>query len=171
VRSGVNLDYLVLGDVAVVLDTASGLHVIVDERVTATAKAARDEADRWPIGSPEKAEALLAMKSGELAARNREGGFWTAAADPAAADHSLTGRLPIGRVTRAAVATDGATRAVTFGLVAGWAEFLNVLEETGPANVIAQVRDLERADPTGLRRPRNKASDDATAVYADVRPA
>ncbi len=165
-HDGPDLDYLVLGDVAVVLDTVSGLQTIVDDRVSATAKASRDEADRWPIGSAEKAKALLEMKSGELAARNREGGFWTASTDPTAADHALTGHLPAAQVTRAAVATDGATRAVTFGLVNDWAELLNALAETGPATVITQVRDAERADPDGRRWPRNKASDDATAVYA-----
>jgi hypothetical protein len=66
-----------------------------------------------------------------------------------------------------AVLTDGATRAVDpFGIY-DWPNLLDELETTGPAHLIAAVRDAETADPAGQRWPRNKASDDATVVYCD----
>jgi len=56
-----------------------------------TAPAERAEVDRHLIGTPEKAAALIPMKRAELAARNVEGGYWIAAAEPSAADHARTG--------------------------------------------------------------------------------
>jgi hypothetical protein len=73
----------------------------------------------------------------------------------------------LAQVRRAAVLTDGATRAVdTFGLY-GWSDLLDALGATGPAGILKQVREAEAADPQGIERPRNKLSDDATVVYCD----
>jgi hypothetical protein len=156
--------YLVLGDVSIVADGPSAPVVIVDPRVDTTGRAERAEVDRHLIGTPEKAAALIPMKRAELAARNVPGGYWIAAADPAAAEHSLTGKLDFREESRAAVLTDGAARAVTLGLM-GWSDLLDQLATRGPADLIALVRQAETSDPLGARWPRNKASDDATAVF------
>ena len=160
--------YLVLGDVAIVAETETGLQVIVDERVSATAPAERAEVDRHLIGTTEKAAALIPMKRAELAARNVEGGYWIAAADPTAADHALTGTFALTRGAAVAVVTDGAARGVDFGLMS-WEKLLSVVDsDDGPAGLIQQVRAAERSDPLGAKWPRNKASDDATGVAARV---
>ena len=151
------VQYLTLGDVSLVLDLEDELRVITDDRISQTALEQRKEADRYPIGSPDKQRALLAMKPVELAARNRDDGYWIAAADPAAADHAITGDVPFTRVRRLGLASDGAARAVAFGLV-NWREALDLAPEV----VIEQVRKAERHDPKGIKWPRNKASDDAT---------
>lgn len=98
------------------------------------------------------------------ALRNAEGGFFTAAADPAVADRAVTGSVPRRRVRGLAALTDGAGRWVdTFGL-GGWEELFAQLAENGPAAVIGQVRAAEGADPAAVAFPRGKPSDDATAV-------
>lgn len=161
------LRYLVLGDVTVVVDAGGGPCVVSDERVSQTARRERDEADALPNGSPQKAAALVRMKHAELAARNTSGGYWIAAADPAAVDHAITGVLPLSDVRRMAILTDGAARAVdTFGQC-DWPGLLETLATSGPTALIAGVREAEASDPEGVRWPRNKISDDATAVYCD----
>lgn len=157
-------EYLVLGDVTVAAATPAGELVVSDERVGASAAAERAEADRHPIGSPAKQAALLRMKHAELAARNRDDGYWTAATDPAAADHALCGSVPKAGVTACAVLTDGVARAVAFGLL-DWPGVFTVLHERGPAELLRLVREAEASDPAGQRWPRNKKSDDATAVF------
>ena len=157
------VDWLVLGDVTVVLDTPPEPAVISDDRVSATALAERRAADLYPIGSADKAVSLLVMKRAELAARNRPNGYWISAADPAAANHALTGTAPRADVRRIAVLSDGAARVVAFGLLS-WTDALDTLESEGPSALIRRVRDAERDDFLGLRWPRNKVSDDATAV-------
>ncbi len=163
--AGPTLRYLVLGDITVIIDTADGLTVVADERVSTTAAPERRAADGWPIGSAEKSTALRAMKHAELASRNKPGGYWFATSDPAAADHALTGTFPLTSVARGALLSDGATRAVnTLGLL-DWPGLVDFMEASGPEALIAKVRAAEASDPSGVRWPRNKASDDATAVY------
>ena len=162
------LRYLVLGDVTLVIDTTDGLHVITDDRVNNTATAERAAADALPNGSPEKTAALIRMKHAELAVRNVPGGFWVAAANPDAASHSLTGEMPLRKIHRVILLTDGATRAVTpFGLY-GWPGVFSVMASEGPGGLIKQVRIAEDADPTAIQYPRNKIHDDATVVVIDL---
>jgi hypothetical protein len=160
------LEYLVLGDVSLVIDQGGRIRVVSDDRVSRTASAQRAEADRHPIGSPSKAAALLAMKHAELAARNVPDGYWIAEADPTAAQHALTGTAKIDGRARVAVLSDGAARAVAFGLL-DWPDTLDMLSSEGPAALIARIRRAEAQDPRGIRWRRNKRSDDATAVYID----
>jgi hypothetical protein len=159
------LRYLVLGDVTIVIEHHHRRTVVTDDRVGRTARAERAHADTLPHGSPEKAEALVRMKHAELAARNTPDGFWIAAADPAAAGYAITGAIPVAHVRRAAVLTDGAARIVTPFRRRDWTGVLDLLAAHGPERLIAEVRRAERADPHGLRWPRNKISDDATAAY------
>lgn len=160
------IEYLVLGDVSIVVDTPKETLAISDDRVSMTALPARQRADSFLIGSAEKQEALLEMKHGELAARNQSGGYWIAANNPDAAQHALTGEFQTPNVTRLAVMTDGAARLVNlFGLVT-WEQTLDLLQKHGPEIFIEEVRKTELSDIRGQKWHRNKCSDDATAVYA-----
>ncbi|OZM83943.1 hypothetical protein [Pseudonocardia sp. MH-G8] len=155
------LRYAVLGDVSLVLGDE---HVVSDQRVAEAARAQRAAAARLPLGSDARAAALVSMKRAEIAQRNRPGGYWTAAADHAAADHALTGEVPLRDLTHVALLSDGAARAVDpFGLT-GWAGVLALLASDGPDALLARVRAAERADADATRWPRTKVSDDATAV-------
>lgn len=160
------LRYVVLGDVTVVLDTTDGVTVISDQRVSETATAERAEADRHPLCTPEKEAALVAMKHGELAARNQEPGYWIAAADPAAVEHAITGEVPLASLKRLAVLSDGAARFVDLFGARSWSRALDLIEQLGPQYLIERVRATESVDPRGVAYRRNKGSDDATIVYA-----
>lgn len=165
VRFGPDIvEYLVLGDVAVLAEVAGEVQSISDDRVSRTALRERAEADRYPIGSPEKVAAMVAMKHVELASRNRDGGYWVAETDPAAAGHALTGEFDRASVSRLAMVTDGAARGVSFGLMSTRG-LLDIVDRYGPTSLIDQVRNAEQSDPHGVRWPRNKQSDDATVVY------
>ncbi|GAB3158308.1 protein phosphatase 2C domain-containing protein [Myceligenerans halotolerans] len=159
------LHYLVLGDVTVVIDTTTGLEIISDQRISHTASTERAAADALPDNHPAKPQALVRMKHAELAARNTPGGYWIAATEPDAAQHALTGHIPLAQVRRAAALTDGAARAVDPFKLHDWPDILTLLEESGPAELIHQVRATEALDPQATRWPRNKISDDATAAY------
>jgi hypothetical protein len=164
IRDGV-LSYLILGDVTLLAETADGLLVLTDDRVSTTALAQRAAADALPYGSPEKASAVVAMKHAELAVRNKPGGFWVAAADPAIVTEAITGEIPLTDVRDAALLTDGAARMVDpLGLHA-WPAVMELLRTAGPRELIRQVREAEDADPAAIRWPRNKIHDDATAAF------
>jgi hypothetical protein len=159
-------DYLVLGDVSMVFDASAEINTVSDERVSGTAAAERFLADSHPIGSGEKNDALIRMKRAELAMRNRNDGFWIAAADPAAASHAVTSRIATEDLRRFAVLTDGAARIVGLFEELSWREVLDLAEKQGPETVLRRVRATEEADPNGIRWPRNKRSDDATIALA-----
>jgi hypothetical protein len=61
--------------------------------------------------------------------------------------------------------SDGASRLVDLFELATWEELLALLEESGPDELLGQVRTAEAVDPEGRQWPRTKRSDDATVVY------
>lgn len=160
------LEYLVLADSVLVLDTKAGPPVVVtDDRGNRIGRRFRQEMDRTRHGTPEHAEARRRYVEALRAYRNRPGGFWVAAADPAAAAQAITGHRPLREVDRAVLLSDGAHRIVEpFGL-ATWRAVLDTLDTHGPAEIIRQVRRAESSDPDGSRWPRAKTHDDATVVY------
>ncbi len=139
-RYGDEVDYLVLGDCAVVLEPGDGDPVpIVDDRL-------------------ERALAAGAATRREL--RNTEGGFWVAGTLAAAAGRALTGTTGVGRLRQVALLTDGAYRLV--GRYSySWAKLLEILAAGGPAALIAETRAAEAS--SGRTFP-GKRHDDATAV-------
>lgn len=164
------LRYLVLGDITIVADTTTttGIVVISDERVSSTALAERAEADRYLIGDPAKTAALVRMKEAELAAQNRDGGYWIAAANPNVVEHALTGEFKTAEIQQLALLSDGAARLVQAFDRATWRQVLDLLADDGPTELITRVRSIENEDPIGEQYRRNKKSDDATAIYAKI---
>lgn len=161
--------YVVLGDVTVVLDVDGEVTAVSDQRISESAARERAEVDRHLIGSREKATALISMKYAELAGRNTEGGYWIAAADPTAANHAITGEARMSTVQRLAILTDGAARYVDLFHLADWTSVLEMLSRSGPRRFLEKfVRPIELADPLGARYRRNKCSDDATVVFAQL---
>jgi hypothetical protein len=169
VRIGTDtIDWAVLGDITVMVKDEKGeLTSTTDDRVSHTAIDLRHECDRHLIGTPEKMSAILAMKEIELASRNRAGGYWIAAAEPAAADHAYVGSAATPDVRSIGVCSDGAMRALTLTSITGAGGVMELLG-SDPKKVVDLVRAAERNDPLGRRIPRNKATDDATAVYVDM---
>jgi hypothetical protein len=166
------LRYLVLGDVSIALDLDGTVTVITDDRVSRTARAERDAADKLPANSTEKTAALVRMKHAELAARNTPSGYWIAASNPDAVDHAIAGTVPIASVRRAAILTDGAARAVDPFKLYDWNGILDLLDSDGANALIPHIRAAEKSDSQAIRWPRNKISDDATVVYCtDFLPA
>lgn len=169
-RRGIQ-ERLVLGDITVVTETDTDLWAVSDSRVSRTAAELRAEADLHPLGSPEKSVAIQAMKPHELAARNKPGGYYIAAADPLAAQEALYSEVPLEDIRRFAVLSDGAARYVDLFGLSSWREALAFLEFSGPEKFIEMVRRSEQGDPLGIQYPRNKGGDDATAVFVRARAA
>ncbi|MFZ3472844.1 protein phosphatase 2C domain-containing protein [Streptomyces sp. 4.24] len=143
------VEHLVLSDSVLLLQAPGGeVSAVLDDRL-----------DRIPR------ERLRTEASADLL-RNAEGGFFTAAADPAVAARAVTGRTPRSRVRAVAALTDGASRwTETFG-EGDWAQCLAVLRKEGAQALIERVRALE-TDP-GRPHGRGKRHDDASAVYAEL---
>jgi hypothetical protein len=162
---GEQVEYLVLADAVLVLETLDGLRVVTDKRVDQLATNERAAAFQHPTGSDAHQHWRLRMVRILQRARNQPGGYWIAAADPLAAKQAITDVVPRRELRRAALLSDGASRLVDLFELATWEELLAVLDRDGPGELIRRVRAAEATDPDGRRWPRSKRGDDATAVY------
>ncbi|MFD3697499.1 hypothetical protein ACFWUZ_15305 [Streptomyces sp. NPDC058646] len=143
------VEHLVLSDSVLLLQAPGGeVTPVLDDRL--------DRVPREVLRSVAATDAL----------RNAEGGFFTAAADPAVAARAVTGHTPRGQVRAVAALTDGASRWTDMFREGDWAECLGVLRKEGAQGLITRVRTLE-SDPS--RPPaRHKRHDDASAAYAEL---
>ena len=167
---GDHLDYLVLCDSPLVLDRGERIEVISDDRLAAAMAELRDQADgvARPGAEADRATRFRRAVTLQRTRMNQTHGYWVAAANPDAAFHALSGSRPLTgpqRVRRAALLTDGASRAVQpLGLV-DWRGLLDVLGSVGPGELIRRVRSAE-AD-AGRRSAGVKRHDDATVVLCE----
>lgn len=148
---GTEIEHLILSDSVLLLESPDGtVRALLDDRL-----------DRLPPGS-------LASEAIADGFRNKEGGFFTAAADPAVAHRAVAGRTPRAQVRAVAAMTDGASRWTEMFGEGDWTTCLGVLRKEGPQGLIDRVRALEDADTDRTRLRRGKTHDDATAVYAEL---
>jgi hypothetical protein len=171
----VRCDYLVLCDSTLVLERDGLVVPVTDGRMLDCARRLRRLALTGTslIGSPAQADAIRALTQAKREYVNRPGGYWIAAADPAAARHAIRGAMPRygpGRLTRAALLTDGAACLVAQYRVLDWRPLLDLIAAEGPDRAIDMARAAETTDPYGHRQLRLKPHDDATVGYCVIRP-
>lgn len=144
------LEYLILSDSALLVESADGaITPYLDDRLS-----------RLPRASL-ATDALI-----DAHVRNKEGGFFTVAADPSVAARAVTGSLPRADVRALAALTDGATRWVEKFRQGDWGDCFTFVRKEGAQGLVDRVRALERADAEERAfLGRSKTHDDATVVY------
>lgn len=147
-------EYLVLGDLYVVLDRMGDAPLVVtDPREVVISRPYVSALATVTHGSDAYRRILRDLRAN----RNQPGGFWLAKDDPKAADEAITGRCPNSTLAGAALLSNGASRIVDrFGL-ADWPAVMAILASGGPARVIDQVRRAEVRDAVAM--------DDATIAH------
>ncbi|WP_190013190.1 protein phosphatase 2C domain-containing protein [Streptomyces lucensis] len=147
------VEYLVLSDSALLLQGADGeVTPVLDDRL-----------GRLP------ASALATDALVDATLRNREGGFFTAAADPAVAARAVTGSRPRREVRALAALTDGAARWTEKFHEGDWADLFGLVAKEGARALVDRVRELETADyEARALLGRSKTHDDATVVYVEL---
>ncbi|WP_030170393.1 protein phosphatase 2C domain-containing protein [Streptomyces sp. NRRL S-813] len=147
------VEYLVLSDSVLLLESEDGSVVpVLDDRLARLPRAA--------LATDALVDATL---------RNREGGFFTAAADPSVADRAVTGAVPADEVRALAALTDGASRWVEKFHEGDWAQCLRLVRKEGAQALVDRVRALEAADRQERAwLGRSKTHDDATVVFVQL---
>ncbi|MFD8152124.1 protein phosphatase 2C domain-containing protein [Streptomyces sp. NPDC059720] len=146
------VEYLVLSDSALLVESPEGVVTpVLDDRLALL---------------PRSALATDALVDATL--RNKEGGFFTAAADPSVTARAVTGTLPRGEVRALAALTDGAGRWVERFREGDWTDCFRLVRKEGPRALLDRVRELERADAARTFVGGSKTHDDATVVYAEL---
>lgn len=165
------VEYLVLSDAVVLLSGVDGrVTAVLDDRldilrVRPDLMTLRRKIDAAPAESAARSAAKHAHAAAWKALRNAEGGFFTAAADPAVACRAVTGGVPRDQVRAAAALTDGATRWAEVFDYGDWADLLAVIRHSGVRALIDQVRRSEHEDSDRIAFPRAKTYDDASAAF------
>ncbi|MFC8674637.1 protein phosphatase 2C domain-containing protein [Streptomyces griseorubiginosus] len=147
------VEYLVLSDSMLLVESPAGVVTpVLDDRLARI---------------PRAALATDALVDAHL--RNKEGGFYTAAADPSVAERSVTGSLPRAEVRTLAALTDGAARWVERFEEGTWTDCLTFVRQRSAQALVDRVREREREDAEArVRLGRAKTHDDATVVYAEL---
>ncbi|GAA3798486.1 protein phosphatase 2C domain-containing protein [Streptomyces phyllanthi] len=147
-----SVEYLVLSDATLLLTAPDGrVTTVLDDRLSRIPRSA-----------------LTSVEFTDTTLRNREGGFFTAAADPSVASRAVTGVLPRSSVHALAALTDGATRWVEAFREGDWADCLTVVRKEGARALVQRVRALEAADTERAHLGRGKRHDDATVGYVEL---
>ncbi|KUO14634.1 protein phosphatase 2C domain-containing protein [Streptomyces dysideae] len=150
--SSESFEYLVLSDSALLVESPDGtITPYLDDRLSRL---------------PRAALATDALIDANL--RNKEGGFFTAAADPSVAGRAVTGVLPRGEIRAVAALTDGVTRWVEKFREGDWGDCFTFVRKEGAQALVNRVRALELADTERVFLGRSKTHDDATVVYAEL---
>ncbi|MES5817005.1 hypothetical protein [Streptomyces sp. RG80] len=151
--SAESVEYLVLSDSALLVESPSGaVTPVLDDRLSRL---------------PRSALATDALVDSTV--RNKEGGFFTAAADPSVAARAVTGVLPRSSVRSLVALTDGATRWVEKFREGDWTDCFTFVRKEGAGALVARVRELEAGDAESrVFLGRSKTHDDATVVFAEL---
>lgn len=166
------LHVLWFGDCAALLLTETGALAFGDTMDKRESERARVErlvkpGARGPAAKGVRDEFLPALR----AARNcvNTGDEWLFAPDAACADHAKEARVAVKPGSRVLIASDGFL-ALTSDYERYTPEALfAAAEQRGLAGLGEELRSTEAADPDGVRFPRFKRSDDATALLLVLR--
>jgi len=148
-----DVEYLVLSDAALLLESPDGaVTPVLDDRLARLPRAL-----------------LVSDEVADARARNKEGGFFTAAADPSVAARAVTGRTSRTRVRSLTGLSDGASRWTEKFREGDWAGLLSYVRKEGAGGLVRRVRELESADAEAREfLGRGKTHDDATAVHVEL---
>ncbi|WP_030981820.1 hypothetical protein [Streptomyces sp. NRRL S-1813] len=167
--SGATVEHLVLSDSVLLLERPDGsVHPVLDPRLDDMPPAVRERraaVRALPRGSAERAAAVRKYVRAVEALRNAEGGFFTAAADPAVAARAVSGSTPRSGLRSLTALSDGAGRWAEVFHEGSWADCVALVTAQGPQALIDRVRASEAADPEGAEYPRGKARDDAAVIF------
>jgi hypothetical protein len=163
-------DFLVLADTFVVLAASdAGPQVVTDSREVDVRIECTSPLRGLPVGTLEYERALGPVIDALRARRNQPGGYWIAKDDPHAATQAVTGRVPLERLTGAALLSNGASRIVDPYRLFAWPSVLELLRTDGPNELLRRVRAAEPEAVTGAL-PGSQSADDATVAYCDLLP-
>jgi hypothetical protein len=162
------VDYLVLADAFVVFAAAGEVPVVItDSREVDVRRECSQALEGLPLGTPEFERAELAAIDAFRARRNKPGGYWIAKDDPRAAMEAVTGSVPRGDLSGAALLSNGASRIVDPYRCAEWRTVLELLRMRGPDALLRRIREAESVPGGEGALPGFESPDDATVAYCE----
>jgi hypothetical protein len=157
------LDYALLADCEVVIDTDIGVVSYTDQRFESVRRSTLARylqlVDRY--GRPRTLTMLRDQLSKNRSLMNIPGGHYVGTLDPACAETAVVGSLPVTKIRQVLLCTDGFARVVTLFRALSWADLFS---GTSLSEATRVLRECEANDTACRAYPRVKVSDDATAL-------
>lgn len=164
------LEWVSLGDCALIVETPSGLNCIGvggpdagDNKLASTLRQLRQRRT-LSTEHERRAELLPRLRKGRGENLNQPGGYGVISITPPPRELITTGRLPVAGVSHALLATDGLMRLVEIFERHDARSLLETAKANGLASLLDELRSLEADDSDCLDHPRLKQSDDATGL-------
>jgi hypothetical protein len=170
---GAMLEYVSLGDCALIAEDGNGLRSLGVEEDGSGDRWVRDaiEADRRADpGAPQAKlrENLWPKLRAARAAMNTPGGYGVFSITPPPAHFVRSGGLALEPGATVLLASDGLTRLVDVFRRYGARELFDKVRTHGLASLVEELRQVEHADAACISFPRAKISDDATGLLLRV---
>ncbi|MFC6864171.1 protein phosphatase 2C domain-containing protein [Halomicroarcula sp. GCM10025817] len=171
---GETLEYFILGDCSVVLETADGTIPVLgkgprdlDNRVVDRIEAIRAESTE-PVSYNEVRERVDDMLIKHRRMMNEQDGYWTLGQTPEAVQYAQTDEIPKEKVEQLIAFTDGFELLVpTYDVFVDWEGLVQYISHNGLDRAIKTLRAFEQADPECRAYPRLKPSDDIGVVHVE----
>lgn len=166
------LQILWFGDCALMLRSPDGGFAFIGDTLSKkeSERARAENASRTLKHRPADAILRDEFLPGLRASRNlvNTGNDWLFAPDPACAAHAKSASLEIANGTVLLLASDGFLALASDYQSYSPDELLSAVQQHGLQQMADQLRAIELADPAGVKYPRFKTSDDATALLLRV---
>ncbi len=146
---GDRVEYLMLADSHLLIGAPGDSPVVItDVREDMVQRSCQQQLVGLVAGTQAHDAALASAATQVRARRNQPDGYWIAKDDPLAAEHAVTGVVPVAAGTHLALLSNGVTRLVTAYGLSTWASLLDACRTQGPAEVLRLLRDHESGQST-----------------------
>ena len=170
-----HLDWVSLGDCALIVETPAGLKSIGvggpdtgDSRLASALQRLRQK-QTLSTEAERRSELLPQLRKGRGENLNLPGGYGVISITPPPRELITTGRLPVESSSHVLLATDGLMRLVEIFERYDAQTLLETAKAKGLASLLDELRGLEADDSACLGHPRLKQSDDATGLLMRIR--
>lgn len=169
VHVGTQLNYLILGDSTLYLETGDKSYELSDCRLKKVATVEREYVHRLrmlnvPENSTEYIEARKRLILEEFKMQNVNGGYWVSTFDSDAVNHAITGKIALNGNTSILLASDGFLRILNnCDYYSSMNELVTKIKSKGSTHIISKLRDLEES-PSKLKKSTSSKHDDASFI-------
>lgn len=161
------LEYYVLGDCGMLVETTGGVEYITDKRIEVFSQRNKQAIKRLQSISDraERESRVLEALQNTRKLLNKEEGYWVGSIDGKGIPHGLSGKLAIEPENRALCFSDGYASLFELYQLIRWKDFS--FEEAAIQQTIREVRRTEAEDHACTLFPRPKVSDDLTVILLE----
>lgn len=166
------IEYFSLGDSPMIIQIKDDFKEITDKKVLALDKKVFDAMNiviqKNNISAWKAKSIIMPMIKEHRMLYNTEGGYWILGFDKRAVSKASQGIIEVTEPTKILMASDGFSALVDKYHAIDKKDFISQVEEKGLYMLYDYLRTIENEDDCGIRYPRYKKSDDASAIFFEA---